>query len=580
MPQYSVDIPGKGTFDIESPTDLTDAQAYAAVMSHLAPKKETPKEEPQSGFLPSLRASTESLKGDIAALAGRTGLMNVDEAEKYRQAREEEAKKIYRPTEKGWLEAPLTKFGELAGGSLPYMAAPIAAGILAPEGLAGMAATGAASALQFTGSNLSRQLESGKKLSETNLGAAAAASVPQAALDVVSLKMIPGIKGIFGEAGEKLSNAEAKKIADQGLAKTLQDYALQTGKTAGIEGTTEAAQQVLERLQAGLSLTDPDARQEYLDNFLGGAVLGGVLGVPGRAIERGQIKGQAAQAQQEELRQQQIDALKAQSDEESQKEAAKQQEELDKQKPEYIQDFMQKYEALQAQYKDLQSQTKKPDIETALPAEMDQYDQNVAQLKELRKQLSKGSEEYRRVRPLYNQLQTQKETEAKQQEEQAKQEAEKQRVAGMTPQEYMLEQMGHKLEPEISPEEYMIQQLQQAHAPTKAEPVDPVATQAAALIKRAQEFNHTDRADYIEYIMNAPGLAQKMVDGQTRVPGLTRADNNAILSSLKLKLKQEAAAELERRTQELEQQKVTPEKDKLAMYKESEAQVEEQRETG
>ena len=589
MPIYSVQGPDGRIHDFEGPEGATEAQVLAAARQQFAPKtvKEEPKDEAQSGFFPSLRASTESLKGDIAALAGRTGLMDVEKAEKYRQEREEEAKKIFKPTEKGFLEAPVTKFKELLGGSLPYMAAPIAAGILAPEGLAGMAATGAASALQFTGSNLSRQLETGKKLSETNLGAAAAASIPQAALDVVSLKMIPGIKGIFGEVGEKLSNAEAKKIADQGLAKTLQDYAIQTGKTAGIEGTTEAAQQVLERLQAGLSLADPDARKEYLDNFLGGAVLGGALSVPGRAIERGQIKGQAARAQQEELKQQQIDALKAQGDEAAQKEAAAQQEELDKQKPEYLQDFMQNYEALQAQYKDLQSQTKKPDIKTALPADMEQYDQNVAQLKVLRKQLAEGSKEYLRVRPLYNQLQTQKETETKQQEEQTKQEAEKQRVAGMTPQEYMLEQMGEKIEPEISPEEHMIQQLQQAHAPTKAEPVDPVAAQASELVKRAQGFGQTNASDYAEYIMNVPGLAQKMVDGQTRVPGLSRSDNNALLSGLKLKLTQieknqqkAAAAELKRRNEELKQQTTTTEEDKLAGYKESEAQVEEQRETG
>ena len=60
MPQYSVDIPGKGTFDIESPTDLTDAQAYAAVMSHLEPKKETPKEEPKRGLGAAFERGLES----------------------------------------------------------------------------------------------------------------------------------------------------------------------------------------------------------------------------------------------------------------------------------------------------------------------------------------------------------------------------------------------------------------------------------------------------------------------------------------------------------------------------------------
>jgi len=282
----------------------------------------TPKTEPKSGFLPSLEATTEELKGGLGALAGKLGLMDTQKAEDYYKAQQEKSKAIFKPTEEGWTEAPVTKFKELLGGSIPYMAAPFVAGAsalalpeaaaAAPfiggalEGLglgtvgeataAGLAGT--AGATQFTATNLARQMDEGKSLADTNLGTAALASVPQAALDVFGLKMIPGIKNIFSEAGMALTNAEAKKIADQGLAKTLGDYALTAGKVAGAEGLTEAGQQVFERLQAGLSITDPDARKEYLDNFLGGAVLGGVLSVPGRMHERGQAKAQAAQAAQ------------------------------------------------------------------------------------------------------------------------------------------------------------------------------------------------------------------------------------------------------------------------------------------
>lgn len=35
MPQYSIFIPGKGTFQVDSPTELTDAQAYAAVLQNM-----------------------------------------------------------------------------------------------------------------------------------------------------------------------------------------------------------------------------------------------------------------------------------------------------------------------------------------------------------------------------------------------------------------------------------------------------------------------------------------------------------------------------------------------------------------
>jgi len=401
--------------------DVEGAKRLAQIAQQLASGAEEPprpkEKEPESGFLPSLKASTETLKGDIAALAGRAGLMNVQKAEEYQKAREAEAQKIYRPTEKGYLEAPLTKIGELLGGSLPYMAAPLAAGLLAPEGLAGLAATGAVSATQFAGSNLARQMQEGKGLAQTNLSNAALAAVPQAALDVLSLKMIPGIKGIFGEAGTKLSNAEAKRIAEQGLSKTLGDYALQTGKTAGIEGTTEAAQQVFERLQAGLALNDPQARQEYFDNFLGGAVLGGALAPAGRYIERSQAKGQNAQVQQEEQKQEQIKALKAQQE-------ADALEEQRKQNPAYMQSFVESYETLQEQYKALQKQTKKPDMKTAVPADIEQYNQNREQLAEMRKKLTADSQEYLKLRPVYNQIRTQQQAQAQQEQDQRYQQME------------------------------------------------------------------------------------------------------------------------------------------------------------
>jgi hypothetical protein len=239
----------------------------------------------KSGFMPALKAGVSSLKSDVAALAGRTGIMGLPEAEKYIAEQEKYQKATYKPTEEGWTEAPLTKLGELAGGSAAYMAAPIAAGAAAAAlpltgtaaTIAGLGATGLASAAQFTGSNLARQMDTGKKLGETDIGAAAVAALPQAALDTISLRMIPGMGKLFEKAGLNISEEAAKNLAKEGLKKTVADYALSTGKTMGVEGLTEAGQQVFERMQAGLNITDPDARKEYFDNFIGGAVLGGIL---------------------------------------------------------------------------------------------------------------------------------------------------------------------------------------------------------------------------------------------------------------------------------------------------------------
>jgi len=294
--------------DVEAARRL--AQLAKDFMQEETPEEiPTPKAEPKHGFMPALESSYESLKGGLGALAGKLGITDPQQAEAYFRAQQEKSRQAFQPTEKSFLEAPLTKFGELVGGSLPYMVAPAVAGvgaaIAAPElaiaglGAGTLAAFGAGTG-QFTATNLARQMEEGKRLADTSLGAAALAAVPQAALDTFGLRMIPGVKGLFGEAGIALTNAEAKKIAEQGLTRTLGDYALTGGKVAGAEGLTEAGQQVFERLQAGLSLTDPEARQEYLDNFLGGAVLGGVLSVPGRAVERGRAKAQAKLAGAEE----------------------------------------------------------------------------------------------------------------------------------------------------------------------------------------------------------------------------------------------------------------------------------------
>ena len=250
----------------------------------------------ENSFVGSAEAGYERLKGELGLLAGKVGLMKPEEAEKYKAEQEAKASQIYTPTQEGWKEAPFTKFGELAGGSLPYMVAPLAVGAtaaLAPEAaLAGTLATGATSALQFTGSDLARQMEANQQsLADTSLLKAGAAAIPQAALDVIGFKMIPGVRQIFNKAGLELSEQAAAEVAKKNLLATAGSYAKATGKAAGVEGATEAAQQVLERLQAGLNIADEEARREYFESFVGGAVLGGAFAIPGKAFERAAAKG-------------------------------------------------------------------------------------------------------------------------------------------------------------------------------------------------------------------------------------------------------------------------------------------------
>jgi hypothetical protein len=117
------------------------------------------------------------------------------------------------------------------------------------------------------------------------------------------MRMIPGLGKMFERAGVNISAKAANDLAKEGIKKTAADYLLATGKTMGTEGLTEAGQQVFERMQAGLNLTDPAARAEYFDNFLGGAVLGGILAPAGRYVERGQEQGRFDQNQRDAQKQ-------------------------------------------------------------------------------------------------------------------------------------------------------------------------------------------------------------------------------------------------------------------------------------
>ena len=534
-------------------------------------KSKEPEAQPEGGFVAATKAGLASLKGDVAALAGRSGLMDQAAAEKYIKEQEEYKKRTFKPTEEGWTEAPVTKVKELLGGSLPYMAAPIAAGAVAPAGLASLGAVGAASALQFTGSNLSRQMDEGKKLGETELGYAAAAAIPQAALDVLSLKMLPGIRSIFAAAGKQVPEKALLEATKQSTAQIAKDYALATGKAMGTEGLTEAGQQVFERLQAGLNIADEKARDEYFDSFVGGAVLGGVLAPGGRYVER---RGEAAKKQvpeQEEMK-------RLREEEEQRIEAEKQR----KATPEYAQEVVQKYDELAKQRQDLVAQLKKVTKDSpTFDADKAFNTQINAQIKELNKEIAPLSEDYYKSKAMLGQM------------------AEKERVAKLTPQEYAF-----GLEPETEEQkkarelEYYEQQIATPPKPaaelTPRQQVAEYADQRIALandqLNTAATYSPKYKAeaikDYTDYLMQDFTKAQQLVQTRPVLAGLpTDKEGKPLLRSedifnaLKLRVGSEAKTATKQRAEEqlFDQQKLTQPKDQMAMFKESEAQVEEQK---
>jgi hypothetical protein len=78
-------------------------------------------------FVPALKYGFSGVQEAGYALAGRTGLM--DEAAAQKAIEEEQAyqQRVFKPTEEGFLEAPVTKTLELLGQSLPFMVLPVAA---------------------------------------------------------------------------------------------------------------------------------------------------------------------------------------------------------------------------------------------------------------------------------------------------------------------------------------------------------------------------------------------------------------------------------------------------------------------
>jgi len=305
MPQY-VQLPDGSLFEVragESPLQAFQAakKQYPALFG------EGKEKEPQGGFGAAFSANLSRLGGEAALTAGKAGILDLAQAEEIYRRQQEKAASIFKPTEDSWLESPLQKLKEVAGGSAAYMLAPAAAAgaaAFAPVTVPVIGAAGVAAGLaglgQYTGSNLAAQMEEGKKgLAETSGAAAVGAAVPQAALDVLSFRMMPGIKKIFGATGKELTEAQAKAVAEQTLKQKIGDYTRATGVSMGVEGATEVAQDFIEKVQAGAELTDPKARADYLESLIGGAALAGVLGPFGRGVERAGIaaRGRELEAQ-------------------------------------------------------------------------------------------------------------------------------------------------------------------------------------------------------------------------------------------------------------------------------------------
>jgi hypothetical protein len=541
----------------EGQTPLEGMMAARQLYPDAFKKEDAKPKQDTSGFKAAASAGATRLGGEFELLKGKLGLKDEAEAQKEYEAAQRRAQERFTPTEKGFTEDPFLKFRELLGGSVPYVAAPAAAGLAAlaapvsapvAAGL-GLLGAGAVSTGQFTGSNLGAQLETGKSLKEASGAAAFGAAIPQALLDTAAMALIPGIGKLFGSVGSKLTTEQAKAIANQTLGRTVLDYTAKTGVTAGREGVTEAAQQVLERLQAGLNITDEDARKEYVDSFIGGAVLGGTLAPVGRAFERGGAKRQAAQADRAEEQQRRTEQLQTLN---AERQAAVEAEEARKSSPQYALDVDSRLEAVKAQIKELDIASKATFEEGDIAAETAKKEAQQA------KKALRNSDETKELIKEWNELKQAGRIDAAKEE---------QRVSGMSPEEYALYQAEQQKQisgkQKITPQDVGIEDPFASVPPAPAittqyaqDQINLAKQQAPAQVAMAmQKGKDQDLNVYVDYLMTDPYMASQLVKTRTPLPLLVTPQKDqekqareqkkveeAVYGSLELKLAEINAA--------------------------------------
>ena len=177
---------------------------------------------------------------------------------------------------------------------------------LGPVGsvVGGVAGAGAALLPQFFGSNIERQAAEQAKRGEEldiNRTAALGSAAGQAALEAAGTAFVFGGRLVskltkIPEEALLLGKGNAQKLADE----RLRDVILKgTGRGFAAELPVEIAQQMTERAQAGLSLTDADALTEYGQTAYQVGLLS-PLGIAGRVSDRAGAREEVARTKAEE----------------------------------------------------------------------------------------------------------------------------------------------------------------------------------------------------------------------------------------------------------------------------------------
>jgi len=458
MPIYSVKGPDGRIYDVQGPEGASDEQVIAFLQQQLAAQ---PEQKPKEGLIAGLEKGAEStfsqLRSGIGSLLGsgdeaaRAGLeRGEDIGRRYAdQVSLEKVKQAY--TDKGLLSAAgeaISQVPYAISEQLPNLATSVGGarlGALAgsPFGPVGSIVGGgvglvAPSFLQQLGGNVERQAAEGQQVST---GKAALAAAPQTALDVAGTfiplggRLVSKLTGLPVEALLGRTSAQATKLADERILATI---AKGTATGAALELPTEITQQIIQRAQAGLSLSSPDALKEYGEIAYQAGLLG-PIGAVGRMSEVGGARQQVEQEQALDIRKKRMEAMdleekdRAAQEVDAAAEIQRRQEQLND--PEFAQQAEDRYLGLQQQFATLREQAKgKVDPTDLAGVEA----RNAAQtaLKAF-----KQSDEYKSVMDDYQQtagtrakLKQQREEDAKQQAEDDKQKAIRDELGAMNQQ--------------------------------------------------------------------------------------------------------------------------------------------------
>jgi hypothetical protein len=291
MPVYQMTGLDGNTYQIEGPEGLTAGQVQAEIIKR-APQagKSAPPTE-YAGFSGSMMeaATTLGAADEAAAFAANPTDENRQALLKAAESKYKSASFGLSPTEDlSVLGRNWEALKEMAGGSLGFLAAPIAAGAVT-GGIGGYGTVAA----QYGVQNIARQaqeqqaaIEAGRAPEELSLGKAAAAAAGQTALDVVGgkvfgplLSRFPLLKNLA--VGGKPAEDSLKVLADAVKKGTLERVSggavvKGIGKGVAFEAPQEMAQQALEMWQAGIPVDQ--WRDELIQAGVGGAILGGPLG--------------------------------------------------------------------------------------------------------------------------------------------------------------------------------------------------------------------------------------------------------------------------------------------------------------